>query len=326
MIKKLLWREKVSSLFISTMENRLPLSNILHTLMSIMPDKRKSFPVPIVAPVVAHAQLPAKDALASAFSCLESATTEWPDLDMLPCATPAQDDAWDEVVTTLLLENASVRSAESAVAVRAPTSSASGCPSAPCLNSPSWRMLLDFTVSSSATEFDQVVDGWDANASVNQCCKIPCVPDACTGVKGFGPTSPILDLIDKGTRSPRPHHGPRKYTRTVTSSTALRLLHIPKGMHRQLGLGDMYTPKATGRRRNVCTVNLATSAIHAVVVMLRTTSSGQYHRRLSSGWREFCARADVEVGDELIFERTGTGNELVVRVVKAGVSKITRGR
>jgi len=34
----------------------------------------------------------------------------------------------------------------------------------------------------------------------------------------------------------------------------------------------------------------------------------------------------VEIGDELVFERTGTWNELAVRVVKAGLSKARRGR
>ena len=184
-----------------------------------------------------------------------------------------------------------------------------------------YRLLLDSTVCSNAAELDQVVGDWDANAIINQCCTIQHVADVRTGVQGFRPT--VSD-----TRSPRPrlHRGPRQYRRALTNATSLRLLNIPKGMHCQLGLGDMYSKNAASRRKNVCTVNLATSAIHFTVVMLRTTSSRQQHRRFSTGWREFCARAGVEIGDELVFERTGAGKELAVRVVKAGQSKARRGR
>ena len=223
--------------------------------------------------------------------------------------------------------NALTRLAESAVAAGAPTSfDKDSRPFSPYLNSPSRRLFLDFTDRCSAAELDQVVDGWDANASVNQCCKIPHVAEACTGVQGFGPTVSVLDLIDKNETATRLHQGPRQYTRTVTSATALRLLNIPKDMHRQLGLGDMYPPKGAGRRSNVCTVHMATSAIRAAVVMLRTSSRTQHHRRFSTGWREFCALVGVEIGDVIMFERTGTSNELAVRVVKAGTSQTRRGR
>jgi hypothetical protein len=69
---------------------------------STMPDKLKALPVTIVTPGVAHAQLPAEDALASALSGLESATTEWPGLEMWPSGVTTLDDARDEVAATLL--------------------------------------------------------------------------------------------------------------------------------------------------------------------------------------------------------------------------------
>ena len=97
-------------------------------------------------------------------------------------------------------------------------------------------------------------------------------------------------------------------------------------MHRQLGLSDIYPLKAAGRRTDTCSLILATMVDKDAVVMVRTIPKGQRHRRFSIGWREFCARAGVEIGDELVFERTGTWNELAVRVVKAGLSKARRGR
>jgi len=131
------------------------------------------------------------------------------------------------------------------------------------------------------------------------------------------------DLGPQNRHASQPH---RQYKRAVTSTTALRFLHIPADMHRELGLGEIYSKQPAGRRDNVCTVHLVTGAIRAPVVMSRTTSIRQHHRRFSTGWREFCARADVEIGDELMFERTGTSKELAVRAVKAGLSKAIRGR
>ena len=87
-------------------------------------------------------------------------------------------------------------------------------------------------------------------------------------------------------------------------------------MHRQLGLSAMYPKKAAGRRKNVCNLDLVTDTTHAAVVMLRTTSMGQHHRRLSTGWREFCGRAGVEVGDRLVFTRLENANTLSVHVEK----------
>jgi len=120
--------------------------------------------------------------------------------------------------------------------------------------------------------------------------------------------------------APPPQHNGR-YKRASTSTTALRFLHIPADMHHQLGLDEMYSKQPAGCRDNVCTIHLVTRTIRAPVVMLKTTSRRQHHRRFSTGWREFCALVGVELGDELIFMRTGSSNELAVRVVKAGLSK-----
>ena len=296
------------------MESPRPL---LRPHMSTMPDKLKALLVTNAAPAVAHAHLPAEDALASAFCGLKYATTVWPSFETWPCITLAQDDTWDKVVATLPREDALTKtwSVESAVAAGAPTFAENVHPSVLCLNSPSRRLELNLTVDSTV-ELEHVLEGWDVKASVNQCCTIPHVTEARTGVQGFGPTASVLDLIDKNGLLPRLHQGPRQYRRTITSATGLRVLNIPIDMHCQLGLGDMYPRKAAGRRRNVCTVHMATSAIHADVVMLRTTSRRQHHRRLSTGWRDFCARADVEIGDVLTFERLENDNKLTVHVEK----------
>jgi len=126
--------------------------------------------------------------------------------------------------------------------------------------------------------------------------------------------------LDPHIRHAPPQHNGR-YKRASTSTTALRFLHIPADMHHQLGLDEMYSKQTAGCRDNVCTVHLVTRTIRAPVVMLKTTSRRQHHRRFSTGWREFCALVGVELGDELIFMRTGSSNELAVRVVKAGLSK-----
>ena len=326
--KKLFWRDLVHDPH-SHFNNGKPspaLNWLASPHMSIMPAKLKALPVTIVAPGVAHVQSHAEDALASALSGLESATTEWPGLQMWPCGVMTLDDALDEVAATLLRKDALTKtgSAESAVADRAPMCDKHTHPSVLCLTLPS-RLLLDLTVSGAA-EHDQVVGGWDANASGNQCCNIPRVVETCTDDQAFGPTVPVLNVHDKIEASPRLHQGPRKYTCTIGSATALRLLHIPIHMHRQLGLSDIYPLKAAGRRTGACSLILATMADKAAVVMVRTISKGQRHRRFSTGWREFCARAGVDIGDELVFERTGTWNELAVRVVKAGLSKARRGQ
>ena len=270
---------------------------------------------PLLSPEEAHAQLPGADALASAFSDLESATTEWPRLEMWPTAPAALDYGWDEVVAQWPREDAltKTRSAESlAAGTGAPTCGQTCHPSAGRPGPPS-RLLLNFTVSRAA-EAQHVVRGWDANASHSQGCKGPCMAGECADVQTL--TRSFQDVIDKNGLLPRLHQMPRQYVRTIASVTALRLLHITKDMHQQLGLGGMYPQKAAGRRKNVCTVDLVTDTAQAAVVMLRTTSKGQHHRRFSSGWREFCGRAGVEIGDRLVFTRLENANLLSVHVEK----------
>lgn len=124
----------------------------------------------------------------------------------------------------------------------------------------------------------------------------------------------VCNLTPPDRRAPPPL---RRYIRSITSTTALRFLHIPADMHRELGLGDMYPTQPGGRRDNAVTVHLVSGAINAAVIMLRTTSIRQHHRRFSTGWRDFCARLGVEIGDDLMFEReVGTGNDLAVSIVK----------
>ena len=302
-----------------------PLATVAPPPPPTMPAKLSASP--LLSPEAAHAQLPGADALPSAFSGLESATTEWPALEMWPTAQAALDNGWDEVVAQWPREDAltKTRSAESLAAGAGTLTCGLTChPSAGRPGPPS-RLLLNFTVSRAA-EAHHVVEGWDAHASHNQGRKGPRMAAECADVQTSTPSdqdgigedgvSPRFHPIDKHERSPRLHQRPRQYVRTIASITAFRLLHITIDMHHQLGLGDMYPKKAAGRRKNVCTVDLVTDTAHAAVMMLRTTSKGQHHRRFSTGWREFCGRAGVEIGDRLVFTRLENANTLSVHVEK----------
>ena len=124
-----------------------PLATVAPSLPPTMPAKLGASP--LLSPEEAHAQLPGADALASAFSGLESATTEWPGLEMWPTAQAALDNGWDEVVAQWPREDvlSKARSAESmAAGAGAPTCGQTCHPSAGRPGPPS-RLLLNFTAS-----------------------------------------------------------------------------------------------------------------------------------------------------------------------------------
>jgi len=222
----------------------------------------------------------------------------------LPSVTTGPDQFWDELMTTSPLEDvlvARMAAANVGVGVSPPASCEVSAPLlAECASE-------SFSVPPAAT-IEQ------------RCVHLPVAKNDMK-MQIVGQASALDPQIR---HAPPQHNG--QYKRAITSTTALRFLHIPADMHHQLGLDEMYSKQPAGRRDNVCTVHLVTGAIRAPVVMLRTTSRRQHHRRLSTGWREFCARAGVELGDELTFERAGTCNELDVHVVKAGLSKAICGR
>jgi hypothetical protein len=221
----------------------------------------------------------------------------------LPSVMTGLDQLWDELMTTSPLEDVLV-ARMAAANVGAGVSPPASCEvSAP--------LLAEFAPESFSVP---------AATTEQRCVHLPVAKnDMIMQIVGQA------SALDPHIRHAPPQHN-GQYKRAITSTTALRFLHIPADMHHQLGLDDMYSKQPAGRRENVCTVHLVTGAIRAPVVMLRTTSRRQHHRRLSTGWREFCARAGVELGNELTFERAGTGNELDVRVVKAGLSKAICGR
>ena len=126
-----------------------PLATVAPSLPPTMPAKLDASPL---SPEEAHAQLPGADALASAFSGLESATTEWPGLEMWPTAQAALDNGWDEVVAQWPREDvlSKARSAESlAAGAGAPTCGQTCHPSAGRPGPPS-RLFLNFTASRAA--------------------------------------------------------------------------------------------------------------------------------------------------------------------------------
>lgn len=294
-----------------------------------MSDELATFPVTSIPPDAMRIQVPAADGPTTPFSGLESATTELPGIDIWPCEAGALDVGWnDAVAVTSPHDNSSTdtRSTEFVIPVEAPSSCKKYHPAALCFDPPP-RTLLNFTGSCTA-DAEHVVENLDIQNSGEQCYNIRLEAGKRTNAQAFGSAcTSVQDPGDKIERPPSlqqgrtqhklsPHQQPRQYTRTIANAMALRLNNIPVDMHRQLGLGNMYPQKTSGRRKNACTVVMATSTIHVSVLMLRTTSRGQHHRRITTGWREFCARAGVEIGDELVFERVNNANKLFVQVKK----------
>ena len=114
--------------------------------------------------------------------------------------------------------------------------------------------------------------------------------------------------------APQAQASPQRFQRVIRNAVGLRFLNIPNGMFRHLNLADMYSKGPhIGRRQNVCTVTLVipSQGISHVVKMVRTTSNGQQHRRLSTGWRELCKRAKVSLGDKLTFTRDWHSKQLI---------------
>ena len=315
----------MASHFISTMASPRPRATVAPLPPPTMPAKLGASP--LLSPDAVHARLPGADALASAFSGLESATTEWPVFEMWPTAPAALDAGWDEVMAPWPREDALTKawSAESLAAVEGAPTCGQTCVLPAGLPDPASRLLLTFT-DSRAAEVQHVGEGCNANASRNQGRKGPRMAGDCANVQTSTPSvknlidnggrSPRLHATDEHDRSPMLHQRPRQYVRTIASATALRLLYIPRDMHRQLHLCDMYPKKAAGRRKSVCNLDLVTETAHAAVVMLSKTSMRQNHRRLTTGWREFCEKAGVKVGDRLVFTRQENVNALSVHVEK----------
>jgi hypothetical protein len=112
----------------------------------------------------------------------------------------------------------------------------------------------------------------------------------------------------------------KKMRRKVSSPTALRLLYITKGMHRALGLDDMYPRPLPGRRGSACTIHMTAAGATVdgpfPVTMTTSTFKGHAHRRFSAGWREFCAAAGVQVGDTITFSRGRVAGHLTVAIDK----------
>lgn len=130
------------------------------------------------------------------------------------------------------------------------------------------------------------------------------------------------------------------FCRTVSNSTALRTLFVTRAMATCLGLPDddeethlagdgLVQP--TSKAAPLCT----TSVLFRRTLTMRDSfgkvwrvmyeailSSGQYHRRLTKGWREFCRFHGVKVGGSVEFRRGVAAGEgegmLSVRVLKQG--------
>jgi hypothetical protein len=106
------------------------------------------------------------------------------------------------------------------------------------------------------------------------------------------------------------------FARTITCEMSLRVLNIPKAMHTCLGLGKAF-PVVKGRRANRCRIHIRAfdGSCHPVTMC---ALPGTPHRRLSEGWRAFCAHARVSIGDTVHFHCTGVPHELDTVVVRGG--------
>jgi hypothetical protein len=135
--------------------------------------------------------------------------------------------------------------------------------------------------------------------------------------------TPSVRLPRTAVQANRSRTTQKKLKRLLSNSTALRVLCITKDMHRALTLGSMYPnspsdrrsvctitlgsmyPNSPSGRRSVCTINITTTAGQGPFPVTMTTnkSNATYHRRLSTGWREFCSAVGAEVEDTIAFTR-----------------------
>lgn len=105
-----------------------------------------------------------------------------------------------------------------------------------------------------------------------------------------------------------------RFSRVLTCEMALRVLNIPKTMHKHLRLFRAY-PLVNGRRIKRCTVNIINSdgSRHSVLMI---STPGTPHRRFTKGWRAFCIQTGLRVGDIVHFSCNETPNNLNVSIQK----------
>jgi len=108
----------------------------------------------------------------------------------------------------------------------------------------------------------------------------------------------------------------RAFQRVITNRTGLRMMYVPQDMCRRLCLDDLFPIRPDGRRSKSCMIDLTLpSGAACPVTLIKTTSRGHSHRRFTTGWREFCNVAGVQVGDRLKFVRGRQSNVFIVEVV-----------
>ena len=108
------------------------------------------------------------------------------------------------------------------------------------------------------------------------------------------------------------------FSRRILSEMSLRLLNIPKAMHKGLDLVSAY-PIVGRRRSSRCTVFVRIPGGWAHPVTM-TCASGSHHRRLTEGWAVVCRVAKIRVGDAVHFSRTKRHDTLEMTITRAGKS------
>lgn len=104
------------------------------------------------------------------------------------------------------------------------------------------------------------------------------------------------------------------FSRTMTCDMSLRVLNIPKAMHKSLGLCRAYK-LSNGRRSTRCTIHLC-SPDGARLPVTMITMLGSQHRRLTKGWRSFCDHAGLRIGDTVHFHKMGVPGELQTNITR----------
>jgi hypothetical protein len=138
--------------------------------------------------------------------------------------------------------------------------------------------------------------------------------------------TPSVRLPRTAVQANRSRTTKKKLKRLISNSTALRVLYITKDMHRALRLGSMYPKSPSGRRDSVCTIKITTTAGQGPFSVTMTTnkSNGTYHRRLSTGWRDFCSAVGAEVEDTIAFTRGYAAGHLTVTIEKSTRPKMNK--
>ena len=157
----------------------------------------------------------------------------------------------------------------------------------------------------------------DGRASIKNACvhEGPQPPLQSSGATSSVQQPPVITAQTPGPCSKQVKCSLTTFSRRISSKMSLRLMNIPKAMHKGLGLANAF-PMAGRRRSNRCTINVRIPGgwTHPVTM---TSASGSYHRRLTEGWAVVCWVAQIRIGDTVQFCRTERHGTLEMTIARA---------